>query len=59
MAVISACIKLIKVVEFLCSHFNIVDEKLHNIFGIFYFIISRKEKQLKCKKCFVQCMKVM
>ena len=53
-AVISACIfkKLIKIGEFLCSHFNIEDERnKSNIVSILCFIISRKVKmQLKQKK---------
>ena len=44
-AVISVCIfkKLIKIREYLCSHLNIEDGE-KNIFGILYFIISRKVK---------------
>ena len=52
-AVISACIykKLAKIGEFLCSHFNIEDERKYNIFGVLCFVFSRKVKiQLKCKK---------
>ena len=50
-AVISACIKetLIKIGEFLCSHFNVEDwRKYTTFFGTLCFIISRKVKtQLK------------
>ena len=42
--------KIIKNGEFLCSHFNNEDGKIHNIFDILCFIISRKVKrQLKHK----------
>ena len=53
-AVRSACISknLLKIGEFLCSHFNIEDgRKYARLFGILCFIISRKIKmQLKWKK---------
>ena len=46
--------KLIKIGEFLCSHFNIEDKRRYKYF---WCIISRKVKmQLKHKKRFVQCM---
>ena len=57
-AVISVCIfkKLTKICEYLCSHLNIEDGE-KNIFGILYFIISRKVKmQLKHKKRFLSCL---
>ena len=44
-------LKNIKIGEFLCSHFNIEDEKICNIFGISCFTISRKVKtQLNARK---------
>ena len=50
--------RLFKISEFLCSHFNIEDErKKATVFSMLCFIISRKVKtQLKCKKNFVQCV---
>ena len=49
---------LVKIGEFLCSHFNIEDGRRYTmIFGLLCFVVSRKVKmQLKCKKRFVQCM---
>ena len=49
----SACIKKkpIKIGEFLCSHFNIEDErKCTTFFGIICFVISRKVKRQPKRK---------
>ena len=47
--VISACIKKIKIDEFLCIHFNSEDERRYATFSAYYALLFHKKlkKQLK------------
>ena len=59
-AVTSVCVfkKLIKIVEFLCSHFNIEDRRKKATFSAYYALSFQKRQKhnWNTQKKFVQCM---